>query len=113
MPPESYKDLYIAITQGLVLGLCTAPLLGPVNALAIRRGIVGGFQQTIGVGAGAALVDAIWAYIVFAGITKVGIVGMGKIIIWGLSAVLLLYLAYLALIEIRDNPDMVDHPRVR
>ncbi len=113
MTPESYKDLYVAITQGLVMGLCTAPLLGPVNALAVRRGIVGGFQQTVGVGAGAALVDAIWAYVVFAGITKVGIVGFGKIIVWGLSAVFLLYLAYSMLIEIRDNPDMMDHPRVR
>src|SRR5690242_4144978 len=113
MTPETYKLIYVAITQGLVLGFCTAPLLGPVNALAIRRGIVGGIQQTIGVGAGGALVDASCAYLVFAGLLKVGIVGVGKVIVWGLCVVLLLYLAYSTLIEIRDNPEMTDHPKVR
>jgi L-lysine exporter family protein LysE/ArgO len=113
MMNESFKLIYIAITQGLIMGFCTAALLGPINALAIRRGIVRGFQQTMGVGAGAALVDAIWAYVVFAGLTKVGIVGIGKIIVWGLCAVFLLYLAYSMLMEIRENPEMMDHPRVR
>ena len=113
MNGESYRLIYTAITQGLVMGFCTAALLGPVNALAIRRGIMSGFQQTLGVGAGAALVDAIWAYVVFAGITRIGIVGIGKIIVWGLCAVLLLYLAYSMLVEIRENPEMMDHPRVR
>lgn len=112
MTPETYKLIYIAITQGLVMGLCTAPLLGPINALAIRRGVIRGFQQTIGVGAGAALVDAACAYLVFAGLLKVGIVGVGKVILWGLCAVFLLYLAYTMLMEIRDNPEMMDHPRV-
>jgi threonine/homoserine/homoserine lactone efflux protein len=113
MTPQTYRLIYIAITQGLVLGFCTAPLIGPVNALAVRRGIVGGFQQTLGVGAGAALVDAAWAYLVFAGLLKVGIVGVGKIIVWGLSAVFLLYLAYSMLTEIRDNPEMLQNPKVR
>ena len=40
MTPETYKLIYVAITQGLILGFCTAPLLGPINALAVRRGIV-------------------------------------------------------------------------
>src|SRR5579871_1385624 len=111
MTPETYKLIYIAITQGLVMGFCTAPLLGPINALAIRRGVVRGFQQTIGVGAGAALVDAACAYLVFAGLLKVGIVGIGKVILWGLCAVFLLYLAYSMLMEIRENPEMMDHPR--
>jgi threonine/homoserine/homoserine lactone efflux protein len=112
MTPESSKLFYVAITQGLIMGFCTAALLGPVNALAVRRGIVRGFQQTIGVGAGAALVDAICAYIIFAGIVKVGIMGVGKIIVWGLFVVFLLYLAYSMLIEIRDNPE-AQHPKVR
>ncbi len=113
MTPESYKLFYLAITQGLIMGFCTAALLGPVNALAIRRGIVRGFQQTIGVGAGAALVDAICAYIIFAGLIKVGIMGVGKIMVWGLFAVFLLYLAYSMLNEIRDNPETSQNPKIR
>src|SRR5579863_6546403 len=105
MTPETYKLIYVAITQGLILGFCTAPLLGPINALAIRRGIVGGIQQTIGVGAGAAMVDAICAYVVFAGLMKVGFTGSWKIILWGLCAIFLLYLAYSMLVEIRDSPE--------
>src|SRR5579871_3199580 len=93
MTPETFTLFYKAITQGLIMGFCTAALLGPVNALAVRRGIVSGFQQTIGVGAGAAVVDAIWAYVVFAGLIKVGIVGTGKIVVWCLCVVFLLYLA--------------------
>ncbi len=112
MTTETFALFYKAITQGLIMGFCTAALLGPVNALAVRRGIVGGFQQTVGVGAGAAIVDAIWAYVVFAGLIKVGIVGTGKIIVWCLCAVFLLYLAYSMLMEIRDNPEMMDNPKV-
>ncbi|HJT24439.1 MAG TPA: LysE family transporter [bacterium] len=112
MTAETFSLFYKAITQGLIMGFCTAALLGPVNALAVRRGIMGGFQQIIGVGSGAALVDAIWAYVVFAGLIKVGIVGIGKIIVWGLSAVFLLYLAYSMLMEIRDNPEMMHNPKV-
>ena len=113
MTPETYKLIYIAITQGLVLGFCTAPLLGPINALAVRRGIMGSIQDTIGVGAGAALVDASCAYLVFAGLLKVGIVGVGKIILWGLCAVFLIYLAYSTLMEIRDDPEMMGSPKIR
>jgi len=113
MTPQTYKLIYTVILEGLKVGFCYAVLLGPVNALAIRRGITRGFQQTVGVGAGAALVDAIWAYLVFIGLLKDGIVGVGKIIVWGLCAIFLLYLAYSMLMEIRDNPEMMDHPRVR
>ena len=105
MTPQTYKLIYIAITQGLILGFCTAPLLGPINALAIRRGIMGGIQQTMGVGAGGAVVDAICAYVVFAGLMKVGLTGSWKIILWGLCVIFLLYLAYSTLVEIRDNPE--------
>lgn len=108
-----FKLIYAAITQGLIIGFCTSALIGPVNFLAIRRGIMGGFQQTFEVGAGAALVDASFAYIVFAGLSKNGIVGVGKIIIWGISVVFLLYLAYSMLTEIRDNPEMMNNPKVR
>ncbi len=113
MTPEMFKLIYAAITQGLIIGFCTSALIGPVNFLAIRRGIMGGFQQTFEVGAGAALVDASFAYIVFAGLSKNGIVGVGKIIIWGISVVFLLYLAYSMLTEIRDNPEMMNNPKVR
>jgi threonine/homoserine/homoserine lactone efflux protein len=58
-------------------------------------------------------VDAIWAYVVFAGLLKGGIAGAGKIIVWGLCVVFLLYLAYSLLTEIRDNPEMIEHPKVR
>ena len=112
MTAETFTLFYKAITQGLIMGFCTAALLGPVNALAVRRGIVSGFQQTIGVGAGAAVVDAIWAYVVFAGLIKVGIVGTGQIVVWCLCVVFLLYLAYSMLMEIRDNPEAMDNPKV-
>jgi threonine/homoserine/homoserine lactone efflux protein len=110
---EGYKLIYVAITQGLIIGFCYAALIGPVNALAVRRGIMGGFQQAFGVGAGAAVVDASCAYAVFAGFLKVGFSGAWKIILWGLCAVFLLYLAYSTLTEIRDNPEMSENPKVR
>jgi len=104
MTNEMFKLIYAAITQGLIIGFCTAALIGPVNLLAVRRGILSGFQELFLVGAGAALVDASFAYIVFAGLSKDGIVGAVKIIIWGISLVLLLYLAYSIFLEIRENP---------
>src|SRR5581483_442751 len=112
MTPEMFKLIYQAITQGLIIGFCTAALIGPVNFLAIRRGIMGGFQKTFGVGAGAALVDAFFAWVVFAGLLKVGFTGAWKIILWGLCAIFLLYLAYSMLTEIRDNPDNMDNPKL-
>ena len=113
MTPEMFKLIYQAITQGLLIGFCTAALIGPVNFLALRRGIMGGFQQTFMVGAGAALVDAICAWVVFAGLLKVGFTGAWKIILWGLCATFLLYLAYSMLTEIRDNPEAMGNPRLR
>src|SRR5258708_4580122 len=104
MTNELFKLIYAAITQGLIIGFCTAALIGPVNLLAVRRGILSGFQELFLVGAGAALVDASFAYIVFAGLSKDGIVGAVKIIIWGISLVFLLYLAYSIFMEIRENP---------
>jgi threonine/homoserine/homoserine lactone efflux protein len=110
---ETFKLIYIAITQGLIFGFGSAVLIGPVNFLAIRRGIIGGFQQTFMVGAGAALVDAILAYLVFVGISKEGIVGVGKIVVWGISALFLLFLAYSVLTEIRENPEAMENITVR
>ena len=77
----------------------------PINALAVHRGIMGGIQQTVGVGAGGAMVDALCAYVVFAGLMRVGFTGSWKIVLWGLCAIFLLYLAYSTLIEIRDSPE--------
>ncbi len=105
MMTETFKLIYAAITQGLLIGFCTAALIGPVNFLAIRRGILGGFQEAFLAGAGAALVDASFAYIVFAGLSKTGIVGAGKVIIWGISVVFLLYLAFSIFTEIRESGD--------
>jgi threonine/homoserine/homoserine lactone efflux protein len=105
MTNEIFKLIYAAITQGLIIGFCTATLIGPVNLLAVRKGILGGFQELFMVGLGAALVDASFAYIVFAGLSKDGIVGAGKIIIWGISVMFLLYLAYSIFLEIREDPN--------
>ena len=112
MPQVPFQLFYAAITQGLIIGFCTAALIGPINFLAVRRGIMGGFQETFKVGAGAALVDACFAYIVFVGISTNGVVGALKFVIWGLSAVLLLYLAYSTISEIRDNPDAMGNPKL-
>jgi threonine/homoserine/homoserine lactone efflux protein len=105
MSNEMFRLVYAAITQGLIIGFCTATLIGPVNFLAIRRGILGGFQELFMVGLGAAFVDASFAYIVFAGLSKDGIVGALKISIWGISVVFLLYLAYSVFLEIKDDPN--------
>jgi L-lysine exporter family protein LysE/ArgO len=112
MNSEMFKLIYQAITQGLIIGFCTAALIGPVNFLAIRRGIMGGFQKTFGVGAGAAFVDACCAWVVFAGLSKVGFTGALKFILWGLCAIFLLYLAYSMLTDIRDNPENMDNPKL-
>jgi len=99
-----FKLVHTANTQGLIFGFCYAISIGPVNFLAIRRGILSGFQELFMVGLGAAFVDASFAYIVFAGLSKDGIVGSLKLIIWILSVVFLLYLAYSIFLEIRESP---------
>jgi len=119
---ESYQLIYPAISKGLFFGFCYAVLIGPVNALAIRRGILGGFQQAFFVGLGAALVDATCAYVVYAGFLKMGFTGAGKILLWSLCAIFLIYLAYSTLVEIQENPEstsavrkqvqFIDHPFV-
>jgi len=112
MTSQTFLLVYKAITQGLIIGFCTATLIGPVNFMAVRRGILGGFQQTFLVGAGAALVDATCAYAVFSGLLKVGFSGLWKIILWGICAVFLLYLAYTFLNQVRDTPEIMENPKV-
>ena len=66
------------------------------------------------VGAGAALVDASLAYIVFVGISKEGIVGHRKNHRLGDSRPsFLLFLAYSVLTEIRENPEAMENITVR
>ena len=113
MTSQMSQWIYAAITQGLIIGFCTAALIGPVNFLAIRRGILGGFQPAFLVGAGAALVDASCAYLVFAGISKVGFTGVLKHILFGLCVVFLLYLAYGALADIREDPEMMANSKLK
>jgi len=112
MPHEDFRLFYIALTQGLVLGFCSAAMIGPVNFMAVRRGIMGGFQKTFLVGAGAALVDAACAYAVFAGLAKVGFTGAWKVILFGICIIFLLYLAYGTLTEVRDNPEAMGNPKL-
>src|SRR5580658_8828674 len=113
MTSQTFLLVYKAITQGLIIGFCTAALIGPINFMAVRRGILGGFQQTFLVGAGAALVDATCAYAVFSGLLKVGFSGLWKIILWGICAVFLLYLAYAFLNEVRDSPEIMENTNVQ
>jgi L-lysine exporter family protein LysE/ArgO len=103
---EPFPLVYQAITQGLIWGFCTAALIGPVNFLAVRRGILRGFQQTLFVGTGAALVDAACAYLVFTGLIQMGYYGVWKIVLWGIGVILILYIVYATLMEIGDNPEM-------
>jgi threonine/homoserine/homoserine lactone efflux protein len=113
MTSQTFLLVYKAITQGLIIGFCTAALIGPINFMAVRRGILGGFQQTFLVGAGAALVDATCAYAVFSGLLKVGFSGLWKIILWGICAVFLLYLAYAFLNEVRDSPEIMENAKIQ
>lgn len=110
---EPFPLVYQAITQGLLWGFCTAALIGPVNFMAVRRGILGGFQQTVSVGAGAAFVDAVCAYLVFTGLIELGYYGAWKIILWGVGIILILYIAYATLMEIGDNPEMTRAVKVK
>jgi L-lysine exporter family protein LysE/ArgO len=105
MNNEVFNLVHTANTQGLIFGFCYAISIGPVNFMAIRRGILNGFQELFMVGLGAAFVDASFAYIVFAGLSKDGIVGSLKLIIWCVSVVFLLYLAYSLFLEIREDPN--------
>jgi threonine/homoserine/homoserine lactone efflux protein len=105
MTNEMFYLVHTASTQGLIFGFCYAISIGPVNFLAIRRGILTGFQELFLVGLGAAFVDASFAYIVFAGLAREGMAGAEKIIIWGVSVMFLLYLAYSVFLEIREDPN--------
>jgi threonine/homoserine/homoserine lactone efflux protein len=100
---SSFHLIYRALTQGLLIGFCTATLIGPVNLMAVRRGILEGFQSVFFIGVGSALVDALCAYFVFAGLLKEGLVGFWKVIIWGIGCILLLYVIYGVLIDVRDT----------
>lgn len=102
---ETYAIVLQAVSQGLWIGFCTAALIGPVNFMAVRRGILGGFPQTFLVGSGAALVDAACAYAVFAGLLRTGFAGMWKVVLWGIGAFLVLYLVYAVLVDLRENPE--------
>jgi threonine/homoserine/homoserine lactone efflux protein len=113
MGHEDFRLFYIALTQGLVLGFCAAAMISPVNFMAVRRGIMGGFQKAFLVGVGAALVDATCAYAVFAGLAKVGFTGAWKVILLGICIIFLLYLAYGTLSEIRDNPEAMGNSKLR
>ena len=110
---DPFSLVYQAITQGLLWGFCTAALIGPVNFLAVRRGILKGFQQTLFVGAGAALVDAACAYLVFTGLIQMGYYGVWKIILWGIGIILILYIVYATLMEVSDNPEMTRSATVK
>ncbi len=110
---DPFPLVYQAITQGLIWGFCTAALIGPVNFMAVRRGILGGFQQTVFVGAGSALVDAICAYLVFTGLIQLGYYGAWKIVLWGVGIILILYIAYATLMEIGDNPEMTRSVKIK
>jgi len=110
---SSFHLVYQAITQGFILGFCTAALIGPVNFMAVRRGILKGFQQSLFVGAGAALVDASCAYLVFSGLIQFGYSGIWKIILWGIAIILILFIAYAVLTEISDNAEMTRNAVVK
>ena len=113
MNNESYQLMFVAITNAFIIGLCRAAINMPVNFLAIRRGILGGFQGAFLVGLGASLVDAVWAYVFFAGFVQMGFMGAWKIILWGLSIVFMLFLANSTLTEIRENPEAMESIKIR
>jgi len=112
MAPEAFNLLYAALTQGLILGFATAAMIGPVNLMVVRKGILEGFQPAFLTGAGAALMDALCAYLVLTGILRVGFSGTWKILIWGIGVVLILYIGYSVLTEIRDNPELSQSAKV-
>ena len=112
MAPEAFNLLYAALTQGLILGFATAAMIGPVNLMVVRKGILGGFQPAFLTGAGAALIDALCAYLVLTGILRVGFSGTWKILFWGLGAVMILYIGYSVLMEIRDDPALSQSAKV-
>jgi threonine/homoserine/homoserine lactone efflux protein len=105
--------LYVILTKGLLIGIATAALFGPVNFMVVRRGILGGFQPAFSVGAGAALMDALCAYAVFSGMLRMGFSGTWKILLWGLGAVLILYIGYMVLQEIRENPEWSQNVKIK
>lgn len=109
---ENYL-LYQALTQGLIIGFATAAMIGPVNVMVLRRGVLNDYQSGWLVGVGAALVDAFTAYAVFSGLLRVGFHGFWKILLWGIGVVLILYIAYTVLTEIRDDPELAEDVRVK
>lgn len=110
---DPFPIVYQAITQGLIWGFCTAALIGPINFLAVRRGILYGFPQVLLVGAGAALVDATCAYLVFAGLVVMGFTGIWKIVLWGIGVILILFIVHAMIMDISDNPEMTRSGKVK
>lgn len=110
--PETFL-LYQALTQGLIIGFATAAMIGPVNVMVFRRGMLNGFASGWLVGVGASLADALTAYAVFSGLLRVGFHGIWKILLWGLGAVLILYMAYAVLTELRYGSALAQDVRVK
>lgn len=102
-----------AMGQGLWIGFCTAALIGPVNFMAVRLGLMKGFSSVLLTGSGSALVDAVCAYGVFIGLLKIGFFGIGKIFLWGLGAVFILYLLYAVWLDLRENPETLPSLRMK
>jgi|GEM_PF-1070864 threonine/homoserine/homoserine lactone efflux protein len=109
---ENYL-LYQALTKGLLIGFATAAMIGPVNVMVFRREILFGFKSGWQVGIGAALVDAFTAYMVFSGLLRVGFQDVWKILLWGIGIVLMLYVAFSVLTELRYNPFLAQDARVK
>jgi len=89
-PPSSLLPL---TTYGIVLGWSVAWPPGPINAEIIRRGLARGFWPACAVGFGASTGDALWALLAVMGAGVLFVSASGRLLLLGLSTLLLLVLA--------------------
>ncbi len=85
------------ILMGMSMGLAFAAPPGIVTAETMRRGIRGGFTHALSVQVGSLIGDASYALLAFLGLATLVQSAWAQVVVGGLGALLLLYLAWQSL----------------
>src|SRR5919205_2813404 len=69
-PPGQRRVMAGALAAGLGLGFLTAAQVGPIWLLCLRSTLRGGFRVAVAIGAGAAVIDMVYAALGVAGASR-------------------------------------------